>query len=130
MAVVTDAITQTLKMKIDDGANFKLARDYGRVKIDQQNPGSTYNLQFIGNVAENLDMGDLTTPGAFVMRNQEAAGGAYIRVGVDSGGFVGFLQLPAMALASGFLDQTDAAQLKAICEDSAGAWLEYWILEY
>jgi hypothetical protein len=124
-------LTQNFKLEINNsttGEKFK--RSTGNVSITQTSQGGCYVVQHIGGSWEAIDLGDVSVVGLYFMRNTEASGGAYVRIGADYGGTeYAFLRLLGQESSSGRLDKTDTSAPKAIAEDSAGIYLESWILQ-
>lgn len=82
-----------------------------------------YQTQNVGTSAENLDKGDITSPGYCLMHNLDSSN--FVEVGYDDSGFKPTIKLKALEWALFRFTQT-TPQVKA---DSSACNIEYFLVE-
>ena len=117
-----NTIGGSIRYKKDD---IDFTRRFSSTSFDQTGVGFTHITQEIGDIHEALDMGNVTSSGAFAFFNN----GAYnIQIGIDQVGvFVTILEIPAGGFILGTYLDIDA--LYAKCTDSTGSQLEAFIAQ-
>ncbi len=117
-----NTISGSIRYQKDD---IDFTRRFSSKSFTQTGVGFAHNVQDIGDVHEALDMGNVTSSGAFAFFNN----GSYnIQIGIDQTGvFVTILEIPAKGFIVGCYLDIDAPYAK--CTDSTGASLEYFIAQ-
>jgi len=124
---MSNEITTTVKVSVTKNNIKNRGMDASGLKVDQTGVGYASGVMEVTTTPQAIPMGDLTTPGRFVMQSQEDADtGVNIQIGsYDSPGIHEFLELFPVETASGRLKET---QPYAKCTTGT-AVLEYFILE-
>lgn len=110
---------------INKGAAEAFTRRMVNTLFNQTGDGFVHQKQNIGDVAETLDMGSVTSAGPFLFINHSTLYSVFIGQAADSAGGQWFLEIPAGGFVLGYGLACNAPY--ALASDSTGVELEYFI---
>jgi hypothetical protein len=77
---MADEIKLTINSRVVNG-DFKDRWDMGQLSLDQAAQGALSGVIDVGTTAEDLDVGDVATPGILILRNLDDTN--YVEIGKD-----------------------------------------------
>lgn len=113
----------TIIGKLNNGG-YKVDWSNGQKSIDQSAVGAASGVQSVGTSAENIDGGDVSTPGYLFLKNLDSTN--FVEFGVDSSGFVKVGKIEAGEEACFRVAASTTVQLKA---DTATCKVAYILTE-
>jgi hypothetical protein len=113
----------TIQAILNNGG-YKSTFSNGQNSITQATVGAAQGIQAVGTSAENIDGGDVGTPGYLLLKNLDSAN--YVEVGIDNTGFVAMAKLAAGEEACLPVADSTTIQLKA---NTASCKVAYLLME-
>ena len=120
---MADELAIQLYVQYTNSPSFGVLVNPDQFNMDVAGTNYVHRIQNIDTSAENLDKGEITTPGLLIVHNLDSAN--FCELGYDDTGFKNFLKVIALKWQFVYLAQ---ATPQAKFDTGAGD-LEYWMFE-
>lgn len=121
---MSNEIKLTVNLKVTNG-DYKGSLPMGQLSLDQTTQGAQSGIQNVGTTAEDLDVGDVSTPGILVMRNLDTTN--FVEIGKDVSS--SFEKIGRMKPGDPFVMRVAAGVTLQLKADTAACNVQVMLLE-